>query len=259
MSELLQTPPLTTTSLNAVEVMIEEVADLIGGSDDLDARYKAMRMLDRAADRLNGAGVFLFRKKEATFGTSPVFTANQATLTLPSDFAFPTDPAVCKDSLGNVIQVLEWKAWEIFRTSILTTVTNIQSVPAFVSILNPLDLTAYLYPYIDTAKVANIVLTYFARILRVSEVADGNVYLTPEGREALITGGQAMMTRQRYLTKPNIWVPMMQDFDRTVMLAKAAAFRQQQVEHISIRPDESGSLSNSVVTPGPTPTVYLGF
>lgn len=259
MDNLLQTPTLTTRSLNNVELMVQEVADLVGGSGDVDVREKAMRLLDRAADRMNGAGVYLFRKKEATFGTSPAFTANQSTLSLPSDWAWATDPGMAYDSNGNCIQILEWKPWEIYRMNLQTTASNITSVPCFLSIMNELDATAYLYPYIDTAKVATIKLTYFARILRLSEVTDGNVYLSPEARECLIAGGQAMMIRQRYMTKPAIWEPMMNDFDRMIQLAKSAAFRNQQAEHISIRVDEAGNLAGGYYSAGPRTTVYIGF
>jgi hypothetical protein len=256
MDNLLQIPTLTTPSLNNVELMVQEVADLVGGSDDVDIREKAMRMLDRAADRMNSAGVFLFRRKENAFTS---FTTGQSTLALPSDWGWATDPMVAYDTLGNTLQVIEWKTWEIYRSLLQTTVQNITGVPNFASLLSEMDALIYLYPYIDSAKVTTIKATYFARILRISEVSDGNVFLSPEGRECLITGGQAMMMRQRFLTKPAIWEPMMQDFDRQITLAKSAAFRQQQAEHISARPDEAGGLATGVFTPGPRVTVYLGF
>lgn len=257
MSELLQTPPLTSATLNSVEFMVQEVADLIGGTDDLDIRTKAMRMLDRAADRMNAAGVYLFRRKE--YSGFAAFTTGQSTLTLPSDFAWATDPSIAYDVNGNAIQIMEWKTWEIYRMLLQQTSQNINSVPCFLSILNELDGIAYLYPYIDAAKTASIKMTYFARVVRLSEVSDGNVYLSPEGRECLITGGQAMMVRQRFLTKPAIWEPMMEDFDRLIRTCKQAAYRNQQAEHISAKPDESGNLASNTYTPGPRATVYLGF
>lgn len=257
MSELLQTPPLTSLTLNSVEFMVQEVADLIGGTDDLDIRTKAMRMLDRAADRMNAAGVYLFRRKE--YSGFAAFTTGQSTLTLPSDFAWATDPAVAYNVQGNSVQNMEWKTWEIYRWLLQNTSQNNTGVPAYLTILNELDGIAYLYPYIDPAQCSSIKMTYFARIVRISEVSDGNVYLSPEGRECLITGGQAMMVRQRFLTKPAIWEPMMKDFDNLITLAKQAAYRNQQAEHISARPDESGNLSVNTFTPGPRATVYLGF
>lgn len=256
MDNLLQVPTLTTPSLNNVELMIQEVSDLIGGAGDTDVREKAIRMLDRAADRMNAMGVWLFRRKENLFGS---FTSGQSTLTMPSDWAWGTDPMVAYDVSGNAIQVIEWKTWETYRMLLQTTTSNITNVPAFASLLNELDGLFYLYPYIDPAKVDSIKATYFARLLRISEVTDGDVYLTPESRECLITGGQAMMIRQRFLTKPAIWAPMMADFERMVLLAKSAAFRQQQAEHIAASPNESGSLSTSIYTPGPRTTVLLGF
>ena len=87
MDNLLQTPPLTTGALAAVETMVQDVADLIGGAGDPDVRAKAIRMLDRAADRMNASGVYLFRRKEASFTS---FTNGQSTLTPPSDWAFAT-------------------------------------------------------------------------------------------------------------------------------------------------------------------------
>jgi hypothetical protein len=256
MDNLLQIPTLPTASLGNVELMVQEVADLAGGSGDIDIREKSIRMLDRAADRMNASGVYLFRRKEAIFTT---FTLGQSTLTLPSDWAWATDPMVACDTAGNVVQALEWKTWEIYRTLLQTTQLNINSVPTFATIFNELDFLAYLYPYIDNGKVATIKATYFARILRISEVSDGNVYLSPEGRECLITGGQAMLMRQRFMTKPAVWQPLMEDFFRQIQLAKSAAFRNQQAEHMAARPDESGSLSTGVFTPGPRVSVYLGF
>lgn len=256
MDNLLQVPTLTTSSLNNVELMIQEVSDLIGGTGDTDVREKAIRMLDRAADRMNAAGVYLFRRKESTFTG---LTTGQSTLAFPSDWAWATDPMCVYDTPGNLIQVVEWKTWEIYKMQLQTTVTNMNGVPSYASVLSEMDALIYLYPYIDAAKVGSIKATYFARLLRISEVADGNVYLSAEGRECLITGGQAMMIRQRFLTKPAIWTPMMQDFDRQILLAKSAAFRQQQAEHIAARPDEGGGLSTAVYTPGPRVTVYLGY
>ena len=258
MDNLLQLPTLTTPSLNNVELMIQEVSDLIGGSGDADVREKAIRMLDRAADRMNSAGVYLFRRKENTFSG---FTSGQSTLAFPSDWAWATDPMVAYDAAGNAIQIIEWKTWEIYRMQLQTSgnAANVTSVPAFATSLNELEALIYLYPYIDTAKVATIKGTYFARIVRISEVSDGNVYLSPECRECLITGGQAMMMRQRFMTKPAIWDPMMKDFEKQMIIAKSAAFRQQQVEHMAASPNESGSLTTSIYTPGPRVTVYLGF
>jgi len=256
MDNLLQAPPLTSPNLNAVERMLQEVADLIGGAGDPDIREKAILMLDRAADRMNASGVYLFRRKENVFTS---FTSGQSTLTVPSDWGWATDPMVVYDANGNATQVIEWKTWEIYRLLLQTTASNITNVPSFASLLNELDGLIYLYPYIDPAKVATIKSTYFARIVHISEVSDGNVYLTPESRECLITGGQAMMMRQRFMTKPAIWAPMMMDFEKLILLAKSAAFRQQQSEHIAARPDEAGSLSTSIYSPGPRVTVYLGF
>ena len=256
MDNLLQTPPLTTGALAAVETMVQDVADLIGGAGDPDVRAKAIRMLDRAADRMNASGVYLFRRKEASFTS---FTNGQSTLTPPSDWAFATDPMTCFDSLSRVNNVVEWKSWEIYRQQLVVSPTNINGVPSYATQLSEMDATIYLYPYIDSSKVSTIKATYFARILRISELTDANVYLTREAAECLVTGGMALMTQNRFLSKPAIWGPMMADFDRMIQATKQVAFRNQQAEHMGIRPDESGNLASSVYTPGPQATVFIGF
>lgn len=236
--QLVQTVPDSASNLQPVDVMIDLVAAIIGGQDDPDARTLALRCLDRAADRMNMAGVFGFRHAEASYTT---FTAAQETLVAPDDWAFPCDPAAVYDSAGNVIQVLEWKLWDVFRQA----GSSATGRPEILSQASERDLTIYVAPKIDPAAVYQIRLSYLARVQRPSEAT--TLYLLPETREALITGGEAFITRSHYLKYPNIWSPMFVDFDRTIRGAIAASLRWTEATRMAAIPDINGSLAR--VTP----------
>ena len=84
--------PLTTPSEQTVDGMVGEVADLVGGSDDPEIKAKALKLLDRAADRLNLAGIYLYRRKTVTYdqnGSGDLdLTNGDTSLNLPSDWAW---------------------------------------------------------------------------------------------------------------------------------------------------------------------------
>ena len=232
-----QTPPETTsTTLQAVDAMIGEVAALIGGADDSRTRERAQFALDRAADRMNMAGTFLFRRKENTFTS---FTAAQATLALPSDWGWPEQPAYALDSGGDIIQRVEWKTWDLLRRRLADDSDT--GVPEFLSILSELDSLIYVAPKIDTASVTSIRVPYFAKIQRISEAT--SIALSPEAREALITGGEFFAMRYRYAKFPQVWRPFQDDFYRAIAGARAAANRWLAQAFSTAVPEVFGSLS----------------
>src|SRR5262245_14703325 len=107
--EVLQTPPSTTISTTAVDVIIEEVAGLVGGPDEPDVRELAIRCLDRAADRLNAQSIWMHRRKEASYGS---LTAGQSQLTLPTDWGWPDRPVYAFNSAGSQVGHIDWITWE---------------------------------------------------------------------------------------------------------------------------------------------------
>ena len=252
--EVLQTPPSTTISTTAVDVIIEEVAGLVGGPEEPDIRELAIRCLDRAADRLNAQSIWMHRRKENSFTS---FTDGQSTLTLPSDWGWPDRPVYSYDSDGNQVAHIDWITWDSMRHAIQTTDTTQQrSNPYYISIKSVMDALLYIYPYIDSTKISTIIVPYFARVLRISEISDGNLYITREAREALLTTAQYLIMQRRHASKPNIWLPWRQDAITAVILARGAAAREEGMMRPTIAPGETGFIpSGGTFDPAPLPRV----
>lgn len=252
-----QTPPESSVfSLQPVDLMIDEVASLGGGSDTNKMRQRAAIYLDRAADRMNMYGSYLFRQKEKDFAQTTDFSTGDKTVDTPSDWAFPVDPALALDANGDIIQRLEWKTFDILRHS--QGDSDAKGVPLILSMRNELDTAIHVFPAFDVADIETLRVNYLARIQRPSEVS--SLAVTPEAREALISGGQAFMVRYRHLAKPNVWRPMFEDFKDAVMGAKAAANRWLAATHASAVPELDGQIRTIPRGPGEyfsTPPVYI--
>jgi hypothetical protein len=188
---------------------------------------------------MNAVGSFLFRQKEASFTG---FTAGQATLTKPSDWAWPIDPAYCYDSGGNILSRIEWKTWDIFEGT-LRFASNVGR-PAYASLRSPLDDDIYVSPVIGAADLSSIKMSYLARLQRPSEATGATIKLTPEAREALIRGGEAYLMRLRYAKYPNIWGPFWAQFEKAISTAQAADRRWLAAAHPSAQPEMVGILSD---------------
>lgn len=237
--QIIQTTPLSAPAVQMVDAMIGEVAGLIGGDDDITARDKATVLLDRAIDHMNMNGVIMFRRTEETYTS---LTAGQQTLAFPSGWGFPDDRAYCYDSSNRLLQVMEWRPWEIFRQWIGDLDTTSYGVPVYMSIRSESDAVINLWPFIDTGKVAKIIVPYFQKIQRISEV--GTLTITNEIREALIMYAEFLMMRYRYKDKPGIWKPFKQDGDEAMRRAKIAAQRSESGWHMIATPDETGRLGD---------------
>ena len=258
MSEIVPTPPLdnTVATLQNVEAMIGEVAGLVGGSTTPQARSKAITCLDRAADRLNMEGVFLYRKLTISYPTSGSFSDGDRTLSFPSDWGWPTDPILAFDSDTQLLGRIEWKNWEEFNLQVIDPTQT--GTPAYASIKNEKEGLIYLVPAIDASEVDTIVFSYFGRVQRPSE-EDGDLLLTAETREALIAGGEFFIMRYRYAKFPRIWESFYDDFQRAMDGAIAANNRWIEATHPSAVPELEGvlstrqlsSLTNARLFPGP--------
>lgn len=243
MSELIQspTPQAETPTLLPVDFMVEETAALIGGAADPRARSRALRALDRAARRMNLAGVYLYRRKEHdyTLISDPAFTDGASSLVLPSDFGWPTDPFLMLNSDGEVVGGCEWIPWEQLRGVMNSTATP--GTPSYVSIRDEIgDNRVYLHSPIEADDVATVRLTYLARLQKPSEVAgqtDVALVMSDETLEAILTGAEYFIMRHRYKDAPQVWRQFYVDFERCIIHARAAASRQQQAFHMSMRPD----------------------
>ena len=238
MPDPVQTPPGTVTTDQPIDFLIDQVCAMIGRSKDPELRSFALTALDRAADDLNGAGVFLFRQKEASFST---FTSGQATLTKPSDWAWPTDPAFCYDTNGNILNRMEWKTWDVFEGTL--TYGGMPARPLYLSLRSPLDDEIYVSPTIDPTTLASIKIAYLARIQRPSEATNSTIKLTPEAREALIRGGEAYAMRTRYAKYAPIWTPFWAQFKEAILTAQAADRRWLAATHPSAVPEMMGQIS----------------
>ena len=99
---ILQLQPNTFLgTANPIDDMIAMTAALIGGQGDPEAEALALKYLDRASDRMNGKGVWLFGQKEKTYTATNVdFTSGSSTVLLPSDFAWGMDGVRCMKNDG---------------------------------------------------------------------------------------------------------------------------------------------------------------
>lgn len=249
---LIQTTPLSSPTVQTVDAMIGEVAALIGGDEDPDARARAINFLDRAIDHMNMNGIVMFRRTEETYST---ITDGQQTLTQPSAWGWPADRAFVYDSANRLINVMEWRPWEVFRGFIGDTDTTDYSVPLYLSIKTEVNESLiYMWPFAKASRVSKIILPYFQRIQRISEV--GTLTISNEVREGLIMYAEYLMMRYRYKDKPGIWRPFKEDGDEAMRRAKAAAQRSESGWHMIATPDETGRLGDPT-RPFPFGTVYL--
>lgn len=242
---LIQTPPVSNTSNSAIDMMIGQVAGLIGGDDDPDARQVAISFLDRAVDELNMNGIVLFQRREVTFTPADGAT----TLALPSDWGWPDDRGFVYDASTRLINIIEWRPWEQFRGLISKTGDTNFSVPAFMSIKTEVnEALIYVYPYISSNKVSSIIIPYFARVSRLSEVS--TLTISNEIREGLIRYAEYFVMRYRYKDKPAIWTPFKADAAETMRRAIIAARRSEVGWHLNVDLCESGRVgSPNISTP----------
>lgn len=238
--------PLTTPSEQTVDGMVGEVAGLVGGTDDPEVKAKALKLLDRATDRLNLAGVYLYRRKTVTYdqnGSGDLdLTNGDTSLNLPSDWAWPEKDAYARNADGDSVGRLLWVPWDTYQRYALRDTSGAEGIPEIISIRSEFDDAAYVWPpieigddYVDTLEV-----TYFARVERPSELTDATFYATNETIEALITMGQALMMQFRHKNQPSLWVPFMNRALDVFKQAKAAAHRQQQVFDVWAIPGDQG-------------------
>lgn len=242
--ELIQVPPedLLSTIFHPIEAMIDEVAGLVGGSDDPGTRQKAIRALDRAADWVNMSGVLMYRRTEQTYDS---LTSNQTTLERPADWGWPDMGARAYNAAGDLISTLEWLDWDTFQ-GLISGTANRDSIPKYLSMRSDFEGNIFLFPFVDPTLVDRIEIPYIRRIERLSETNE--VLATPETREALIVGGEAFVMRHRYARSPNVWMPFWRHFTNAITLAKGAADRYRQVVFTGARPDEDGRIGPSAST-----------
>ena len=251
---LVHTPPESTLDSvkHNVDIMIDEVASLIGTPDDPDGRERAMRALDRASDWMNMSGVYMFARKTETYDS---FTDGDQTLAAPADFGWPEDrPRVYDSGSGRIIRVLEWLDWDTFKREQNGDSGDRPGAPSFISLRSELDQTFHVSPAIEAARVGTIEIDYLARINKVSE--SEQMLMTPETRAAMIFGGEAFVMRLRHATRPRVWEPFWAHFTKAVTQAKATAWRYRQVVHSNAQPDEAGWVSPASFRGG---TVWLAL
>lgn len=247
--------PVTNPTIASIDGMVSEVASLIGGEGDPNVKAKALKSLDRAADRMNMAGLYLFRRKEVNYQTAAaggsgttLLENDDQTLPTPSDWGWPERSVVAIDSNSNRLKQLFWQPWETFRLISAQDTTSASGIPEFISIRNELEALLHFWPPIDTDSVAEIIVPYYARILRPSEVSDSNLFASNEVIEALITGGEAFMMRFRHKNQPQQWLPFWNDFKDAITMAKGASHRNQQVQDIWAIPGETGYDNDGIGT-----------
>jgi len=232
------TPTGSTLTETDTDTMISEVAELGGDPTDPDLRTKAIRALDRAADRLNMRGHWLFRRKTLTYSTTgsgdQLLSADDSTLTLPSDWAYGIDPIRVLGADSDLNRIGEWKSWAWLQG--YKTDSDFSGVPSYFAIKSELDLVAHFYPSLDTSTTTAIEMTYVARVQRPSEAS--SLSITPETREALISGGMALFAQWRWVNMPQVWQPLLKDFYYNIKLARASTKRALGELHQTATVDE---------------------
>jgi hypothetical protein len=241
----IQTSPQSILDLTRenVPLMVDLVAGLMGRPDDPATRHKALLYLDRAADRLNMRGVLLYKITEVSYTD---FTDGQQSLDLPINWGWPADSAAVYDPDDNLIGKLHWVQWDNLRYSVNDPASN-AGVPKRIAFRHQGDAKLFVSPPIDPDSIGSLIVPYMQRCERPSDSED--IVITPETREALITGGEAFATRYRYAKYPNIWRPMMEEFDRCVEGAIIASQRWLNAAQLSIYPDFGQGVPPNNINP----------
>jgi len=254
---VLQTPTTSSdsSSLQSIDRLIGQVSQFVYGEsdpNDPDLRANAESALDQAADYMNGEGCFVTGRTKYTFATSggdATLSDNQSEFTLPSDWAFPSNPIRLLNSDGDLIQAAEWKDWRTFQGHV--TDADHAAVPYWFSILDTTDSVAHCYPLVDTSEVDKVEFTYLIRVVRVSEVT--SLTCINEVQHALLAGGKYFLMEFRYKAQPAVWEPFRKVFNRAIVRAKTAARRTEGPIIPTIYPDEVGGYINIDGAPVPTP------
>lgn len=229
-----------------VNSMRDEVADLIGGSGDDTASAKAITLLNRAVNHLNMNGVVLLKRTEQNWtSANGDFASGAQSITLPGDFGWPDDRLFCYDSTGKLIQIAEYRPWEMFRGYTNNLGSTGFGAPEIISIKSSThDGKLYFWPFIDTGRVAQIIYPYFSK---VSQVVAGQTFgENLELGEALVSYAQYLVMQYRYKDKPAIWMPWKSIADEAMRRAKASATRDELgtgAWHIQATPDETGRIA----------------
>jgi hypothetical protein len=244
-------------TLNPIDGMIGAAGSLMGFKNDPEFREEALKYLDRAADRMNAAGVWLFARKEKSYTSAAAdFAAGSTYVTTPNDFAWGSHGGRCLDASGNLVSQLEWLDWAVFKPLADNSPTR-TGEPRYCSILNQFDAKVYVYP-LFSSTVSSFKMPYFARITRPSEETGADLLLTAEAREAMLTGAEAFLMRWRHSAAPAIWKPFMDDFDDRIRIARSASHRQNQLLWSWAKPDEYGQIQTPYLD-APRGTVYIAI
>lgn len=240
MPSILTTNPSEVTTQN-VSRAVDEVCEIVGVSVDPELRNKALRFLDRAATKLNLAGVHLNSIREysikATASQGHVSISGAPNWGWPYGDAYAISAGLATSAMKGV---LRWEPWNRFRQLDfdLTTKTAAGQVPTTISIQSELfDKKAYLYP---TPSAANcyIHIPYFSKVQRPSE--ESTLLVSDETYEALIQGAQAMMMQYRHASSPQVWTPFMQVFETTLARLRSATHRLHvEANNLTIQPDSN--------------------
>jgi hypothetical protein len=232
----------TFATIQPIDRLVGEVAAYLGGETDPLARSKAISFLDRSADRLNAFGTFLFTRKEVVYGIGDL-SDGDTTVSIPADFGWPIDPVFTRKATTEVkTRTLQWVGYHGFKNTMATgdkTDPGSRGIPQFITYKSEYDENFEFWPPVDTAKFDELVINYLAPIDRPSEVTDQEaVWLLAPTREVMLTGAIALMMQFRHRAQPNIWRPFMDDFERWLSKARAAAYRRQTAEHTAAEPGE---------------------
>lgn len=229
-------PTVLTTSPNvataqSVERLVDEICSVVGAPYDPEIRDKALKCLDRVATRLNVAGIYLQNLKEHKVGLTK--NQNYVSISGASNYGWPYGaPYVVATSsccaASATVGYLRWQPWERFKLlddnmATEKTTTKWES-PLYCSIQSEVfDKKLYLYKVPCSSSSLAVHMPYFSKVQRPSE--ESTLTVSDEVYEALQSGAEAMLMRFKYASQPNVWQPMMQDFELILARLKAAASR----------------------------------
>lgn len=257
---LVPTPTESHANLVPVDALISEVAALIGQEDEPRTREDALNALIRAGRRLNGLGVWFQARTSQTWtyaSSSPdddEFTDSDQELTLPDDWAWPSEGAMVYDEDGNVLRQPAWAPWHVYRAYTTRNTSSADGVPEILSMESGAASVIKVWPPIDGEQVKRIEIPYYRRVANFS--SQDTLFLADEMREALIAGGEYFMAKRYFRDNVQLITVYWQDFQTAAKLAKQADARLQSVFHGAPMPLEIGRAV-PYHDPGTTYTVRM--
>lgn len=232
MTDLIQLVPVSAVpSDTQMDEIVGDLAVLMGSPEDPEVREMVLRALDRAATRLNMAGIGLCQVREFTATT---FTVGQYTLDISSltDWLSPWGNVLLYGTDGGIGQEVYWVPWGRLRETQDQYAPTTTDVPEYCSIQYPDQQLIHFNTTLDPGVIGRVVVPYMARVPRPSRAS--SLAVPEEVLEALQEGATYFLMRQRFKNQPPIWLPYERTFAAALLGAKQSVNRVQDSQIYSL-------------------------